>query len=132
MKRVFTLLAMLGLILLSCYKTTVQNKPLNIQYTPSDTGGLSSPNKAINSFIIKAANNPGLLTDVNGNVFFDTIKLVFDPGTDMSSLIPTISYTGRSIDPGSMVPQNFDSTLTYIVTATDGSILHYVVSASKR
>jgi|GEM_PF-4254751 hypothetical protein len=132
MKRVFTLLAIFGLILLGCYKTAVQNKPLDIPYTPGDSSGLSSPNKAINSFIIKASDNPGLTSDVDGNVFFDTIRIVFPPGTTLTSLIPTISFTGKTIDPGSMVPQNFDSTLTYVVTATDGSILHYVVSASVR
>src|SRR5579872_812643 len=112
MKRLFIFLAALGLIVLGCYKQGVQNKPLNIPYTAPDTGGLSSPNKAINSFIIKAANNPGLTNDVVANVFFDTIRVIFSPGTNMSSLIPTISFTGKSIDPASLVPQNFDSTLT--------------------
>jgi hypothetical protein len=133
MKRVLTILAAFGLILhLGCSPTTIQNRPVNIQYTAPDSGALSSPNKGINSFVIEAANNPGLANDVKGSVFFDSVKLVFFPGTVVSSLSPTITFTGQSITPGSGVPQDFDSVVSYLVTATDGSILHFKVVATFR
>jgi hypothetical protein len=84
--------------------------------------------KGIGSFVIAAANNPVVAVDVSGSIVFDTVKLVFKQGTDISNLVPTISIVGLSVNPASNVPQNFDSTLIYTVTATDQSILRYHVA----
>jgi hypothetical protein len=84
--------------------------------------------KGISSFVIKAADNPGVLAyDVSGVVVFDTVKLIFKQGTDVSNLVPTITIVGKSIDPASGKAENFDSALTYTVTASDGSTLGYHV-----
>lgn len=86
---------------------------------------LSNPLKGISSFVIKAADNPGLPVDVTGVVILDTIKLVFRPGTDVSHLTPTITIVGSSISPASLAPQDFGSSPLYSVTATDGSMFYY-------
>lgn len=123
----FLLLLSIGLVLEpGCYKDKVVPRPFQRPaYTPADSPGLTSPNKSIKSFIIKAADNPGLPGDVIGSIFYDTVRLIFDSSTNLSSLIPTITITGKSISPASLVAQNFDSAVTYTVTATDGSILYY-------
>ncbi|HET6253245.1 MAG TPA: hypothetical protein VFE32_04200 [Puia sp.] len=115
-------------LLLSCNRNIV-NKPLQIPYSPgTDSTGIANPNKSISSFVIMAADNPGVITtDIKGNVILDTVKLVFQPGTNLSSLIPTVGIVGKSVSPASKIAENFDSTLVYTVTATDGSAFAYRV-----
>jgi len=131
MKRPFTLLFAFCIILLpGCNGTIIVNKPLQIPYKPStDTTAISSPNDGISSFVVMAADNPGILmADVHGSILFDTIKLVFNKGTNLSNLVPTIGIVGESISPASKTAENFDSTLIYTVTATNGSMLTYLVA----
>jgi hypothetical protein len=128
MNRPFTLLISFCLILLSgCTGTVINNRPFPTPtYTHPDTGSVANPNQSIVSFDIKAADNPNALTaDVSGSITFDTIRLVFPLGTDLSNLIPTIVISGGSISPASHTPENFDSAIVYTVTATDGSKLIY-------
>ena len=129
MKRAFTLLFALWLaLLLSCNQTMIKNTPLQIPYSPGSDTTVLSPNESIDSFVITAADNPGILTaDVRGTVFFDTIKLFFNPGTNISNLKPTIGITGMSINPASQTPENFDSSVHYVLTADNGAILNYWV-----
>ncbi|HLX67407.1 MAG TPA: hypothetical protein VKR41_10440 [Puia sp.] len=106
----------------------IQNKPLQIPYTPGSDTSVLSPNESIDSFVITAADNPGILTaNVKGTIFFDTIKLFFNPGTDISNLTPTIGISGMSITPASKMPENFDSSVHYVLTADNGAILNYWV-----
>jgi hypothetical protein len=131
MKRPFTLLFAFCLnLLLGCNGTVIVNKPLQIPYKPNgDTTAISSPNDGISSFVISAADNPGIvMADVHGSILLDTIKLVFDKGTNVSNLIPTIGIVGKSISPASMTPENFDSTLVYTLTSTNGSTLYYIIA----
>jgi hypothetical protein len=127
MNRPFTLLVAFCLILLAgCTGTVINNRPFPAPlYTHPDTSTVSNPNQSIVSFVIKAADNPVLTTDVSGSITFDTIRLVFVQGTDLSNLIPTIVISGGSISPASQIPENFDSAILYTVTATDGSKLIY-------
>jgi hypothetical protein len=128
MKRPLTPLISFCLVLLSgCSGTVINNRPFPApMYTHPDTGTVSNPNQSLVSFIIKAADNPNFLTaDVSGSITFDTIRLVFPLGTDLSNLIPTIVISGGSISPASQVPENVDSAIVYTVTATDGSKLIY-------
>jgi len=129
MKRAFTPLFALWLaVLLSCNQTMIQNKPLQIPYSPGSDTSILSPNESIDSFVIKAADNPGVLTaDVRGTIFFDTIKLFFNPGTNISNLTPTIGIFGMSINPASKTPENFDSSVHYVLMADNGAILNYWV-----
>jgi hypothetical protein len=129
MKRVFIPLFALWLALvLSCNQTMISNKPLQIPYSRGSDTSVLSPNESIDSFVITAADNPGfLVADVRGTIFFDTIKLFFNPGTDISSLTPTIGITGMSITPASKTPENFDSSVHYVLMADNGAILNYWV-----
>jgi hypothetical protein len=129
MKRAFTpLFALWLMLLLSCKQTIITNRPLQIPYSPGSDTSVLSPNESIDSFVITAADNPGILTvDVKGVIFFDTIKLFFNTGTDISNLTPTIGVVGMSIDPASKMPENFDSSVHYVLTADNGAILNYWV-----
>jgi hypothetical protein len=51
-------------------------------------------------------------------------------GTVVTSLTPTITYTGASIDPALGVARNFTNPVTYIVTAEDGSTATYTVTVT--
>jgi hypothetical protein len=116
-----------------CSKTAIQNRPLVIPYTAADSGTVINAQKAITSFIIKAADNPGKVSmDVTGSTTFDSVNLVFPRGTDLSNLIPTITIIGKSVSPTSLTPENFDSVVVYVVTATDGSKFSWKVASSFR
>jgi hypothetical protein len=134
MRRLFTLIFAFWVILQGgCSRTTIQNRPLVIPYTATDSATVINAQKAITSFVIKAADNPGLLSvDVSGSTTFDSVNLIFPPGTNLSNLIPTITIIGKSVSPASLIPQNFDSVLVYTVTATDGSSFSWKVASSLR
>ncbi|HEV2355599.1 MAG TPA: PQQ-binding-like beta-propeller repeat protein, partial [Puia sp.] len=96
-----------------------------------DTTVAGASTKSITSFILRAADNPNVLTaDISANIATDTIKLVFEQGTKLASLVPTISITGKSVSPASKTTENFDSALVYTVTAADGTTLAYHVAVS--
>lgn len=138
MKRPFAILVvcLLG-TLLGCYRTAIVPRPLPPQDSTHLTGGdtaiIPTPYKSITSFVIKAADNPGVLqTDVIGIIILDSVKLFFNKNTDISNLIPTIGIAGKSVSPASMVAENFDSTVIYTVTATDGSQWNWRVVAFRQ
>lgn len=122
---------LLVILILFCIVFQVACKPKVTPPTHDPSWGsdssapLSNPKKAISTFVIKAADNPGLAADVTGSVILDSIKLVFKQGTDVSSLIPTITIVGASVSPASQTPQNFGSDVIYAVTATDGTVFYY-------
>ena len=81
-------------------------------------------------FVITAADNPGVLTaNVRGTIFFDTIKLFFNPGTDISNLTPTIGIAGMSITPQPARRGKFRHSVHYNAPLGDdnGAILNYWV-----
>ena len=67
---------------------------------------------------------------IDGTIGANTITLTVPFGTDRSSLTPTITHTGDSINPGSGAPQNFTNPVQYTVTATDGSQKVYTVTVT--
>jgi hypothetical protein len=97
---------------------TATNFSTSLQYTVTAQDGSArsyivvvsslSSAKAITSFIFWAANNSNLTRDDTGVSSKDTIRVYIDPGTDLTNLIPTITYTGTTINPGN-VAQNFTS-----------------------
>jgi len=127
MKRQAALMIMFwAVVLLGCGRS-VMNKPLHIQYSAgTDTAVIPSSVANISLFVISAINNPGVLKhDVNGSISFEKIRLVFDSGTNISNLIPTIGFIGKALSPASQTPENFDSTLLYDLTASDGTVYPY-------
>ncbi|GGB18625.1 outer membrane protein assembly factor BamB family protein [Puia dinghuensis] len=113
--------------LAGCTRTITPPTPST---TPTPVPPPSSA-KVITSFIIKATDNPAILTaDITASITSDSINLVFAKGVNITNLIPTISFTGKTVSPASKTSQNFGTTLNYIVTAQDSSnkIYHVLVN----
>ena len=56
---------------------------------------------------------------IDGTIGANTIALTVPYGTNRSSLTPTITYTGASVNPPSGVVHNFTNPVSYTVTAAD-------------
>jgi eukaryotic-like serine/threonine-protein kinase len=84
-----------------------------------------SSTKAITFFSIRSFNNQSLLNDINAEIINDTIFLDVSASSNLSSLTPTIAFSGKTIDPLPQLPQNFNNTCIYTVTAEDGSTKKY-------
>nr|WP_275901555.1 DUF5018 domain-containing protein [Cohnella algarum] len=86
-----------------------------------------NPAKAIASFAFN-----GLTPAVVGTVdeANHEIELTVPYGTDVTSLVPTISHTGASVSPNTGVAQDFTSPVTYTVTAADGTQQAYAVTVA--
>ncbi len=118
----------------------VTNFSTNVRYTVTAQDGsartyivitrlLSSAN-VITAFVFRRTDNPTLAADVSGVIGTDTIRVYTDPGTDLTHLIPAITFTGSRIDPASLLTQDFSYPLRYVVTAEDGSSKGYIVIVS--
>ncbi|MCX6112685.1 MAG: SUMF1/EgtB/PvdO family nonheme iron enzyme [Proteobacteria bacterium] len=79
----------------------------------------SSSSKDITSFIIQGKN--GVINGTN-------ITVTLPYGTSVTSLTPTIGYTGVSVSPASGMAQNFTNPQSYTVTAADGTTKGYTVT----
>jgi len=60
-----------------------------------------------------------------------TVTVEIPSGTDLTALVPTVTYTGASISPEMGVAQDFTNPVTYTVTAADGSTNAYLVSVQR-
>jgi outer membrane protein assembly factor BamB len=128
MNRSYTFLFAIALIVLAevaCHRN-------NLTPTPGQGADstAASGSKSITSFVLKAADNPNLKADISANIVSDSIKLTFEQGTNLSSLVPAIAFTGKAISPASETAENFDSALVYKVTAQDGSTMTYHIVVS--
>lgn len=84
--------------------------------------------KEIISFTFKSSNNTTqFITDVSAKIAGETITVTLDTGTDITNLVPTITYIGKSLTPNNETAQNFTNPITYTVTAEDGSTKTYTV-----
>jgi len=81
----------------------------------------------INSFVLHVADNPSIGQDVTGRIVQDSIYLELRTGANISSLVPAISITAKSISPATNVAQNFTNTVVYTVIAEDGNARTYKV-----
>lgn len=88
-----------------------------------------SSEKAISSITFKTADNPGLTQDINATINADTASMIIPGNVSLNSLIPSITFTGKSINPASGTAQNFSNPVNYTVTAADGSTKKYIVNA---
>lgn len=81
---------------------------------------------------ITAFNFNGLSPAVTGTIDEGnhTIALTVPYGTNVTSLIPTVTITGTSVVPNSEVTQNFTNPVTYTVTAADASTQEYIVTVT--
>ncbi|QCW99782.1 DUF5011 domain-containing protein [Aggregatimonas sangjinii] len=91
-----------------------------LQYTVS-VNVLASSEKSIDSFTINGV--AGMFSGTN-------INLTLPSGTDLTTLLPIIGFTGISVSPNSGATQDFSGPVQYTVTAADGSQLQYTVSVN--
>ena len=81
---------------------------------------------ASNACSISAFRVPGAAALIGGGA----IRLILAYGTDPRSLTPEIVHEGASVLPASGTAQDFSQPLRYSVTAADGTVCAYDVSAS--
>jgi hypothetical protein len=81
--------------------------------------------KAITAFSLASPTATGTLNEAN-----HTVTISVPAGTNLTNLIPTITYLGSSIAPASGTPQNFTSPVTYTVTAGDATTQTYTVTVT--
>ncbi|HNX76020.1 MAG TPA: hypothetical protein PLM07_05825, partial [Candidatus Rifleibacterium sp.] len=60
-----------------------------------------------------------------------TISLVVPYGTNVTSLLPTITHTGTSISPNESMPQDFTTPVVYTVTGSDALTESYTVTVTQ-
>lgn len=93
-------------------------------YTVTVTVALN-PAKSITAFTIAGQQGGTTINEGAG-----TIALTMPYATDVTALVPTLTHTGASVDPGSEVAQNFTSPVVYTVTAEDGTTKAYSVTVT--
>ena len=85
-----------------------------------------STNKQITAFGFTTPSAVGII-----NEGAKTIAVEVPFGTDITALIPVITISDKAtISPYSGVAQNFTNSVTYIVTAEDGTSANYVVTVT--
>ncbi|MBI5825195.1 MAG: hypothetical protein HZB18_14290 [Chloroflexi bacterium] len=70
--------------------------------------------------------SPAVYGDISGT----DIAILVPNGTDVTTLVPTISHTGASVSPNSGVAQDFTNPVIYTVTAEDASTQNYTVTVT--
>ncbi len=96
----------------------------------TETGRRINAYKAITSKRIDSFEFSSLGVDGTINEGAKTISFELPYGTNISSLAPTISFTGVSVSPSSGTAQNFSSPVTYRMTALDGTTVDYIVTVN--
>ena len=106
------------------YTVTAQDGTTNRTYTVTVTIS-SNTAKAITTFGFTSPSVAGTVNETN-----HAVSLTVPFGTNVTALVPTITYTGSSISPPSGVAQDFTNPVTYRVTAADTSHQDYVVTVT--
>ena len=99
--------------------------------TATDTVSISvvaiNTTKAITNFNLEGL-TPIVVGTINEGA--KTIVLTAPYGTNVTSLVPTISHTGVSITPNTGAAQDFTNPVAYTVTAEDGLTQEYVATVT--
>jgi hypothetical protein len=82
----------------------------------------------INSFSNSKDITAFSILGIDGIISGTTITLIVPNGTDLTALVPTITITGKSVSPASLVPNDFTNPATYTVTAADNTTKNYTVT----
>ena len=102
----------------------------------ANTGGYTATVEVVveanSAKAITAFNFAGLTPEVVGVVDEGarTVALTVPFGTDVTTLVPTITHTGANISPNTGIAQNFTAPVTYTVTSADASSQAYVVTVT--
>ena len=92
--------------------------------------------KDIMSYAFRAAENPGLASDIDATINGTTIAATVPAGTDVHALVATFNTTGVSVAVGAtpqistVTANDFTSPVTYTVTAADTSTKTYTVTVT--
>jgi len=86
--------------------------------------------KEITAFTLKAAENNGLQSDVEGVIQGNLISVALPSGADITKLKPSITYEGETISPPDEALADFTNGITYTVTADDKTTQTYTVLVS--
>lgn len=108
------------LLLISCNKIEIKEEPPPL---PSE--------KSILEFSFKIIDNPSISADIVGLIRNDTISLTIPNTSNTFSFIPTIVFSGNSINPKNKTAVNFSSPVNYEITALDGSTKNYIIIVKK-
>ena len=85
-----------------------------------------SSEKQITAFVFTSPSATGVIDEMA-----KTITVEVSAGTTLTALVPTITVSEKArVNPASGVAQNFTSTVTYTVTAEDGTTAEYRVTVS--
>ena len=96
----------------------------------------SSTEKELTAFTFLSVNNPGLAADVTGTITGTSIAVVVPIGTNITALVATFSTTGADVRVAGMTQvtgttaNDFTITVTYTVTAEDGSTRDFTVTVT--
>ena len=85
--------------------------------------GCKSSQKAITSFNFENPAAVGVITEST-----HLIAVTVPYGTDVTGLIPTITYTGETISPASGAAKDFTNPVVYTVTSGTGSTQDYTIT----
>ncbi len=95
--------------------------------------------KEIVSFVLAAADNPGVLSqDATGEITGASIVVRVPFGVNVTSLVPRFTTTGRSVQVAGteqvtgQTAHDFSSAVTYRVVAEDGTSSDYTVTVGRR
>lgn len=113
----------LSILLLSCFCSCTKKAERPVS-TPVESP--RSSEKVLASFVIKSADNATVSSDIEGKISADSVLLEFPRDVDLSHLVPTIGFTGKSIEPATKISQDFTKPVSYKLTADDGSTKTYL------
>lgn len=96
-------------------------------YTITSPSGILYSNhpKAITAFTIPSQTGTTTIDETA-----HTIGVTMPYGTNVTALVPTVTFTGASVNPNTGVAQNFTSPVTYVVSAVDTTTQSYVVTVT--
>ncbi len=124
MKSIFYFLRSVSVFL--CFFTLFHLISCSVQPESVNSSTPSGCSKEITAFYFTS---PAAIGTVNESTH--TITVTVPEGTDVTSLIPTIVYTGLSINYNPGTSQNFTNPVIYTVTAEDKSTQGYVVTVTE-
>jgi len=81
---------------------------------------------AILAFVLRAADNPGLAADATGTMSGTNITIDVPYGTNVMSLVPTVTTSGGTLVPASGVAESFVAPVVYTATTASGSVAYTV------
>jgi len=103
---------------------------------PTSNDPTPDTEKAITDLSFKATDNSALTSDVIGFISGTDITVTVPHGTDITALVTSFTIIGTGVAVGStsqisgITSNNFTNTITYSVSAEDGSTQNYYVSVT--